>query len=142
MKKKSIRKILIWTVSSFLFLTLVLAVHIWWVMRPKAPDSHTRIMARLDLKQPIKQTDADKITAWLYHQKGIDHVLANIQTGIVVFTFFPIETSGDKIVDDFKSQLPYKAKRYIPTEDELKSGCPVASTSFTYKVYNYVKNNF
>ena len=132
MKKRNLKKILIWTVSSFLFLTLVLAVHIWWVMRPKAPDNNTRIMARLDLKEPIQQTDADKITAWLYQQKGIDHVLANAQTGIVVFTFFPIKTSGNQIVADFKSQLPYKADRYIPTEAELKSGCPVASTSVFY----------
>jgi len=61
----------------FLFLVLVLAVHIYWVTRPKAPDANTKIMARIDIKQPITQADADKITTWLYQQKGIDHVLVN-----------------------------------------------------------------
>lgn len=142
MKKKTFKKIILWTVSSFLFLVLALAIHIYWVTRPKAPDNNTRIMARLDVKQPITQADADKIASWLYQQKGIDHVLVNPKTDIVVFTFFPIETSGNKIVKDFQLQLPYKANRYVPTEAELQSGCPVASTSISYKVYNYFKNNF
>jgi hypothetical protein len=143
MKKGLLKKILLSTSGVFFLLVAVLAIHIYIVTRPKAPTANTRIMARIDIKQPISQGDADKITTWLYQQKGIDHVLCNPKTEIVVFTFFPIKTTGDQIVKDFKSSFSYnKAQRYIPTEEELKGGCPVASTSFAYKTYNFFKRIF
>ena len=128
--------------SLFLFLVLVLCVHIYVVTRPKAPTATTRIMARIDIKEPINQADADKITNWMYQQKGIDHVLVNPKTDIVVFTFFAIKTNGNQIVKDFKSAFNYKAERYVPTEAELEGGCPVASNSGSYKVYKFIKNIF
>jgi hypothetical protein len=100
-------------------------------------------MARIDIKQPIDQQAADKITAWLYQQRGIDRVMVNPKTEIVVFTFFPVKANANEILKDFTSTLHYnKATRYIPTEEELKNGCPVASASFSYKIYNSLKNLF
>jgi hypothetical protein len=94
------------------------------VTRNKAPDANTRIMARIDIKQPITDEDAGKITAWLYNQKGVDHVLVNPQSDIAIFTFAPIKNSADRIVSDFKASLPYKAERYLPAKAEMKGGCP------------------
>jgi hypothetical protein len=142
MKKISGKKILLGTLSVFLLFVLILSVHIYIVTRPKAPDEHTRIMARIDIKQDINQGDADKIATWLYQQKGIDHVLVNPQSDIVIFTFFPIKTTADRIVHDFKSYFPYKAERFVPSAADLQSGCPMASTSKTYKIYNFLKNIF
>ena len=142
MRKKVIKKFLIGTGSVLLLMILVLAVHIYMVTRPKAPDANTRIMARIDVRQDINQEDANKITAWLYQQKGIDHVLVNPQTDIVIFTFYPIKTNADQIVKDFNTSLPYKGQRYLPSAAEMTSGCPVASTSVTYKVYNFFKHVF
>ena len=142
MKKISWKKVLLGTVSLFLLLVLILAVHIYIVTRPKAPDEHTRVMARIDIKQDINQDDANKITTWLYQQKGIDHVLVNPQSDIVIFTFFPIKTTANQIVKDFKLNFNYKAERFVPSAADLQSGCPVASTSKTYKVYNFFKNLF
>lgn len=135
--KKTIKKILLFGAATFLFLVFVLAVHIYFVYRP-APDASTRAMARIDLKQQITQTDANRISAWMYHQKGIDHVLVNPQTNIVVFTFFPVKTTGDKIANDFKARFALKSARFFPTGEQLKSGCPVASTSYTYKMYKLI----
>jgi hypothetical protein len=112
------------------------------VTRPKAPDAYTIAMARIDLKQSITSEDASKIGAWLNLQKGIDHVLVNPQTNIVVFTFYPIKTTAEQIVHDFKANLPYKAERFVPTEADLQSGCPVASTSSSFKAYNFLKHLF
>lgn len=137
-----IKRFLIGTGTVLLLLVMVLAIHIYVVTRPKAPDAHTRIMARIDIRQDITPDDSSKITAWLYQQKGVDHVLCNPKSNVVVFTFFPIRTSADQIVKDFKSSLPYKAERYMPSESEMKSGCPVASTSFSYKVYSFFKHTF
>ncbi len=128
--------------SVFGLLILILAVHIYIVTRPKPIDAYTRAMARIDIRQAITQADADRITAWLYEQKGVDRVLVNPKTDIAVFTFFPVQTTADRIVSDFKASLPYKAERCIPSAAALKNGCPVASSSVTYKIYSWLKNIF
>src|SRR5882757_3650145 len=142
MKKRIWKRIALGTLSIFSLLVIVLCVHIYVVTRPKPMDAHTRAMARIDIRQPITQADADKITAWLYQQKGIDRVLVNPQSDIAVFTFFPVQTTANRIVGDFKASLPYKAERFIPSADAMKNGCPVASTSATYKVYSFFKHIF
>ncbi len=143
MKKGLLRKILLSSLAVFFLLVGVLAVHIYIVTRPKAPGPNTRVMARIDIRQPVSQQESDKITAWLYQQKGVDHVMVNPKTEIVVFTFFPVKADANTIVKNFKSTLNYSnAKRYIPTEAELKGGCPAAPNSIKYKLYSSFKNFF
>lgn len=137
MKRKTIKKILLYTFSIFTFLVLVLGVHIYMVYRPKV-TADTRVMARIDIKQQISQNDANKISAWMVHEKGIDHVLVNPQTSIVVFTFYPIKNSGNQIVRDFKANFNYKADRFMPSAENLKHSCPVAASSYTYKIYKLI----
>ena len=139
MKRIPVKKILIWSASVFSVLLLVLAVHIYMVTRPKAPDAYTRIMARIDIKQQISASDAQKITAWMYQQKGIDHVLCNSESAILVFTFSPLQTNADKVLTDFRSDLHLPAYRVVPTAAEMKSGCPVSSRSLSYKAYTVIK---
>ena len=135
--KKKIKKILLYSFATFLFLVVVLAVHIYLVYRP-APDKNTRVMARIDIKQQIDQDEANKIAAWMYHQKGIDHVLVNPKTNIVIFTFYPVKTSGNQIVNNFKASFPLKAERFMPTAENLKNSCPMAASSYTYKIYKLI----
>jgi hypothetical protein len=143
MKKMIIKKILLASLGVFALLTVVLAVHIYVVTRPKAPATSTRIMARIDIKQAISQAEATRITAWLYQQKGVDHVLCNPGTAIAVFTFSPLKANANDITGNFKNELKYpKATRYIPTEKELQGGCPVASSSFAFKAFQFFKNKF
>ena len=142
MTKKVIKRIFLYGFSIFLLLLVVLCVHVYIVTRPKAPDAYTIAMARIDIKQSITSEDASKIGAWLNQQKGIDHVLVNPQTKIVVFTFYPIKTTADQVVHEFKTALHYKAERFVPTEADLQSGCPVASTSSSFKAYNFLKHLF
>ncbi|BAV04740.1 hypothetical protein FLA_0739 [Filimonas lacunae] len=99
-------------------------------------------MARIDIKQSINQADADKITACLYQQKGVNHVLVNPESRIAIFTFFPLQNSGDNIVNNFKANSGYQANRYLPSEEELKSGCPVAANSLSGKLAGYLKKVF
>lgn len=140
MKAKTIKKIALYSLSVFLFLVVVLAVHIYWVYRPKPPGPDSKTMARIDIKQPLTQDDANKISAWMYHQKGIDHVLVNPDSRIVVFTFYPIKTTGNQIVSNFKANFHIKAERFMPSEADLASSCPVAKTSVTYKVYKFIEH--
>ncbi len=139
MKKKLVKKIAVYSASVLGLLVLILCVHIYLVTRPKAPDASTRIMARIDIKKQISQTDAEKITAWMYQQKGIDHVLVNPESDILVFTYSPLQTNANKVLADLKAGLQIPAERVVPTEAEMKSGCPVAPTSFSYKAYSFIK---
>ena len=139
MKKRAIRRFVLYTFSTLLFLVLALAVHIYMVYRPKITPN-TRVMARIDIKQAITQDDANKISAFMAHEKGVDHYLVNPQTSIVIFTFAPVKNNGDQIVNDFKANFSYKAERFIPSAENLKHSCPVAASSFTYKIYKAISN--
>ena len=131
-----------WTGIVFFFLIIVLIVHIAVVTRPHV-DASTRVMARIDINQPMSREDADKATDWLYRQKGVDHVLCNPATKIAVFTFSPLSANADDIATRFRIMLHYPAaRRYVPTEKEMQGGCPVATTSFTYKTYMFFKRLF
>jgi hypothetical protein len=142
MQKRTWKRIALGVLSVLGLLVIVLCVHIYIVTRPKPIDAHTRAMARIDIRQSITQSDADMITSWLLRQKGVDHVLVNPRSDVAVFTFFPIQTTASRVVSDFKAQLPYKAERFIPDAAAMKSGCPVASTSISYKVYSFFKHIF
>ena len=130
MKGKLIKRAAISTGVVFALLVAVLGVHIYLVTRPKPIDPNLVAMARIDIKQPIDQTDADKIVSYLDAQPGVNHVLVNPKTDIVVFTFFPARTTANQIVQNFKSAFDYKA-------------CPMGygggSTSFLSKVFSLFK---
>jgi hypothetical protein len=129
MTRQSIIKAIAGGAAICAVLAVVLCVHIYMVTTPKA-DEHTIAMARIDFKQDINQEDADKITAWLYQQKGVDHVFINTKTETAVFTFYPVKVSADQIAQDLRSTFHYKAERFMPSAKDLKSGCPVSSKTF------------
>lgn len=142
MKKRKWKKVLLISLSTFVILSTVLAVHIYMVTKPKAPTANTKIMARLDFKQAINKTDADKITGWLYAQKGVDRVLCNEKSGIAVFTYYPVKTDADVLTTELKNDLHYSVVRYKPSAEELQGGCPVGAGSFTSKIYSSVSHLF
>ena len=141
MQKRTGKKIALTILSVFVLGVIVLSIHIYMVTRPRV-DANTRVMVRIDIRQDITQPDADAITAWLYQQKGVDHVLVNPQSDLAVFSFAPAQNSAVQIVDKFRREMRYKADRYLPSADEMKGGCPVASTSVSYKVYAFMKQLF
>ena len=112
-------------ISTVFFLMLgVLAVHIYLATRPHI-DARTRYMARIDLHQPIDQTDAERIKTWLLQQKGVDRVQVNPQWSNAVFTYVPY-TDVNGIVQGLKISLPYRnAVRYLPAKEKMKGRCPV-----------------
>jgi hypothetical protein len=142
MLKRKWKRIAITAGSVLVSGIFVLAFHIWWVMRPRV-DATTRIMARIDIHQTVLPADADKITAWLYKQKGVDHVLVNPKVEIAVFTYSPLQNNADVITRQFRQDLAYSgAARVVPSETEMAMGCPVATTSFAYKAYKFMSHIF
>ncbi len=136
--KKLFRSILI----VFGFLTVVLAIHIYWVTRPKTPNPNSIVMARIDITNSLNQKDAYKIKTWLYLQKGVKHVLVNPKTQIAIFTFYPAKTSGDQIVKKFQAAFNYNAKRFVPTKEEMANSCPALPENITQKISTFIKYNF
>jgi len=141
MKTHILKKILTGAGGTLLLLLAVLCIHIYLVTRPKAPDARTRIMARADFKQDITSQDADRISYWLYTQKGVDHVLCNADGNLVVFTFAPVQTNAGTIISRMNAALPYKAMRYVPDEEAMKKGCPVTANSTTCKILSIFKHS-
>ena len=137
MKKRAIKKILLYTFSTLVIMVLALAVHIYMVYRPKV-SPNTRVMARIDVKQPLTKDDVNKISAFMAHETGVDHYLVNPETRTVIFTFAPVKNNGDQIVSDFKTNLNYKAERFMPSSENLKHSCPVAASSYGYKIYKLI----
>lgn len=119
------KKLLISAGVLLLAATTVLAVHIYQVTRPQITDAERIVMARVDFQQDISLDDANKITEWLYANKGVHHVLCNAETNIAVFTFYPEQTDANNIIADLKKAGNYKAERYLPSTAAMKTGCPV-----------------
>ncbi|HEY4336706.1 MAG TPA: hypothetical protein VGM89_12430 [Puia sp.] len=124
MQKRTWKRIALLAASLFLLGSVTLAAHLWWVTKPHI-DASTRVLERIDLHQPIDAADVSRITAWLYQQKGVDHVLVNPQTAIAIFSFAPVQNDGNRIAADLARDLPYKqARRNLPTKSELAGSCP------------------
>jgi hypothetical protein len=146
MNKVTIKKTLIWSGSVFLFLVLVLCVHIYVVTRPKPikPISpYSRTMVRIDMHQPITQKDADTIYAWLVKQKGMDKAYVNLKSDKVLFLFYTDQNTGNDIVKGFKENFHYdSAHRYMPTVADIQSGCPVVAVAYTEKIAKFFGHIF
>lgn len=138
----SVKKIAGWSLSTVLLLGTILLIHIYMVTKPK-PDKHTRILARIDIGQHVDSNDVHKIVGWLYAQPGVDHVMCNPKTGIAVFSFSPLQNDANTIAIQFSRQLNFvNASRFMPTAAQMKSACPVAPNSFTYKTYQVLTHIF
>ncbi|HEV2355650.1 MAG TPA: hypothetical protein VGR89_15490 [Puia sp.] len=121
---------------------VALAGHVYMVTHAQV-DSRSRGMVRIDLHQPIGQADADRITAWLHRQKGVDHVLVSTRSAITVFTYSPLVANAGRIASAFRDSLPYsRAVRYLPSETEIKRSCPLRATPLTNAVYEFLKRVF
>ena len=129
MKMKPVKRILLYAFSVATLLLIILAVHIYLVTRPKAPDENTRIMARIDIKEPVTPAQSGVITDWLYRQPGVDHVLVNPRSSIAVFTYSPLKMNPDTLLVAFRKDLRLPAERFIPRKEDLMKGCPVAASS-------------
>lgn len=139
--KGKLKKVLIISISTIFLLAVVLMVHIYWVTTPRI-DKNTVAMARIDLSNDVNQKEAEEISAWLYQQSGVQHVLCNDESNTVVFTFFPARANADRITSAFNAHFSFSGQRYKPDLNAMQSGCPVSATTLTGKVSNIFKGFF
>ncbi|MBX2905577.1 MAG: hypothetical protein KF744_06030 [Taibaiella sp.] len=138
MEKKTKNRIWLSVAGVLLLLTAVLCIHIYVVTRP-GPPTDRMVMARIDFRQDIDANDALKIVKWLYAQPGVNQVLCNDKSDIAVFTFSTAKNDANSIVAAFKDQTGYKADRYLPSEKEMRSGCPMNYGSTMSKITSLFK---
>ncbi|MFY7900732.1 MAG: hypothetical protein ACOVNY_11155 [Chitinophagaceae bacterium] len=141
MLSKKARLILTVSGVTIFLLIIVIAVHVYMVMQPKHVDNAQLTMARIDFKQPIAAADSAIVTQWLYQQKGVEYVLCNPTTNIAVIGFYPSQVNATKLVSKLTASLLYQATRYVPTQEQLNSGCPIIVESVGNKLYNYIKSH-
>ena len=138
---KKHKRIALYTLIIFSLMLFILSIHIYIVTRPHITAS-TRIMARIDFNQAVRPVDAVQITNWLYHQKGVEHVLCNGKSGMAVFTYSPLVTNANSIIASLNRETDYHAVRYMPSAQELSTGCPAAVHSVSYKLYSLIHHIF
>lgn len=139
MKKKVIRRVARVSGLFCLLLLAVLGIHIYIAINGLRPNQNTLAMARIDLKQPISALQGNQMSQWLYSQPGINHVLCNPAMDNIVFTYYPLRANATELTRNLKTTFGLKnAVRYVPTEKEMQSGCPAAS-SYSFSIAAFLR---
>src|SRR5579872_1164436 len=97
------KKVILWVGTLLQLLIAAVTIHVYLVMRPKAPDERTRIMARIDFSRRLTAADSAAVTSWLYRRDGVEHVLCNPAGKLVVFSFFAKRTSANRVINDLNT---------------------------------------
>lgn len=131
--KTVVKSVLIATLVLF----VILVVHIIWVTRPTKTTVPNVAMARIDFQAPINDVQGKAITAWLYAQKGVTHVLCNTSSKIAVFTFYPSQVNATQLANQLSKYMQIPATRYLPDKEAIENGCPVVSISTQQKIEQF-----
>jgi len=141
MNRKFIQRSLLGATAIIVLLVAVLGLHIYLVTKPKA-DASTVAMARIDIKQNIDESQAGAIENWLSGQAGVQHVVFNRASNIIIFTFYPVKASAGSIAENLRSTFNINAARFMPTAEQMQSGCPALSHTFSGKAYSFFSHIF
>lgn len=141
MKRNLLKKILGVAIGITVLAALVLGVHIYMVTRPGKADTSTVSMGRIDIKDEIDAAAADEIVSWFYEQKGVERAVYNADSRMVIFTYRPAALNVDELTKEFSRAFDYPAERYVPSEEEMKKGCPVNATT-AFRATDYLKKLF
>ena len=141
MKRTAVKRIVIGTTATLLLLVAVLGIHIYIVTKPKA-NAKTVAMARIDIKQRINEAKAGGIEKWLSEQTGVQHVVLNRESNIIVFTFYPVKANANELANNLKATFDVNAERFMPSAEQMASGCPAMGHTLTGKVYSFFTHIF
>lgn len=109
----------------FVALNLLLGAHIYWVTRPHQPDAQTLVLVRLDFPKPITASERPDMLQWFNRQPGIHKSVCEPPNQQLVFGYYPAQTNANQVVQDFNAHFNQSARRYLPSTQQMKSGCPI-----------------
>src|ERR1044072_5190075 len=131
--RKRIMKILKISVLIILILFSMLAVHIYQVTKPRQLDNNNLQLSRIDFLQPVDEAEAAKIRHFVASLPGADNTLFNTQNAVLIYGY---QNNLQNSTDVFTKLIAfghYKAKKFIVSEQQASSGCPVMNrNSFVY----------
>ncbi len=138
------KKILLISFSTAIVLIGALVSHIYVSTETVQNDLRVRQMSRIDFKEPIDSLEAQTIKNTVNSLPGVENSFFNIKDGIFVYGFEPAKQTDENVMNKIMSIRKFKAERYLPSAENLASGCPVVGDkkSFTYRSYVYFSNLF
>ncbi|MBI3234217.1 MAG: hypothetical protein HYZ42_09280 [Bacteroidetes bacterium] len=144
MKNKKVKKILLWSGSVTLFLFIVLVIHILMVTKPVKYDNNNLQLSRIDFKQDIDSVEAGKIRHFVANLPGVNNAMFNIKDRNLVYGYMTGEQNSEDVYKQLMAFGNYKAERFIVSEEQLNSGCPIVAdrSSLNYRFYSYIYKIF
>lgn len=135
MRKKLI-KIGAWTFGVLFALFIVLAVHIYSVTKPVYYDNNDLQLARIDFRQDLDAAEASKVRSFVMAMPGVQNVMFNEHDRTLVYGYTLGQQTSENVFTSLMRSGDYKAVRFIPTEEQMASGCPMGGgnkNSFVYR---------
>ncbi len=126
MKTSKLKKRLLWSLGIFVALLVILCTHIYVSTNDYNEGGTVNWqLSRIDFKQPIDSTEAQKIENYTKNIKGITQAVFNQEHGTLVYAYFPGTQTSENVFKLVQSSGNYKAERYIVSEEMASGGCPV-----------------
>ncbi len=131
MKNQNLKRTLRFSLILFVGLLVSLAIHLFLIQKSKE-NQKVFAMGRIDFKAQTSQENLNGIREYTASINGINNAIYNSQERILVFIYEPKIVDAEMVLRKVKHHSKAVATRYISSETELKSGCPVDLNKFSF----------
>lgn len=138
---KTLKKAIFATLGTFLFLFVILVVHI---ATAKPVDNATLQVSRIDFKEPLTEGKIKEIHRNLKSIPGVKTDHFDAEKGVLVYFHDNRVANSETIYNELMAKGNYKAQRFIlPPGMEGKSVCPAMDQDgFSYKFSRFIQRIF
>lgn len=140
---KNTKRIVLGLLAFFVLSFVVLVIHVVMVSKSIKYDNVSLQLARIDFKQPIDSSQAREINTKIRKIDGVGNTHFNVQDGILIYSVDNKKNSDEAVYQKLVAQVPYKAERFLVTQEMSAKGCPAMDKStFAYQFSNTVNKIF
>jgi hypothetical protein len=140
---KNTKRILLGVLAFFVLSFVVLVIHVVMVSKSIKYDNPSLQLARIDFKQPIDSSQAREINTKIRKIDGVGNTHFNLKDGILIYSVDNNKNSDEAVYEKLVSEVPYKAERFLVTNEMAAKGCPAMDkSSFAYQFSNTVNKIF
>ncbi|MGB6036937.1 MAG: hypothetical protein WBG42_11765 [Cryomorphaceae bacterium] len=122
--KKTIQKLVYFTLALASIIAISLAIHIYSVMEVKPKAAQTQL-GRIDIRESIDASNSEMIKSDLKKVEGVTHTFLNADSKRLIFSFNPKKHSPEEIFEAFSERSRVNAVLYTPSSKLASSGCPI-----------------
>jgi hypothetical protein len=140
---KNTKRIVLGLLAFFVLSFVVMVIHVVMVSKSIKYDNASLQLARIDFKQPIDSSQAREINTKIRKIDGVGNTHFNVQDGILIYSVDNKKNSDEAVYQKLVAQVPYKAERFLVTQEMSAKGCPAMDKStFAYQFSNTVNKIF